>query len=174
MKAPYKEQSEIQSVFATAQKMRDPQKWTLMLLLSYRLGLRPIELAQLDTSHFRDGELRIRQGHTKGKEGRSIPYNAEIMSALQAHMQGRQGHVFRNAKGEIMDAQSISAAMRRLYREAGQKGSTYSGRRTLLTDLVDRDVNILVVQAIAGHRSPQTTLAYVSATPKMMARALFA
>ena len=71
-----------------------------------------------------------------------------------------------------MDAQGISKAMARLYREAGQRGSCYSGRRTLLTDLVERDVNILTVQAIAGHKSPLTTISYVGVTQTMMRRAL--
>lgn len=63
--------------------------------------------------------------------------------------------------------------MRRLYREAGQLGSCYSGRRTLLTDLVERDVNILTIQSIAGHSSPVTTLSYVGVTPTMMRKALY-
>lgn len=153
--------------------MREPKKYGLMLLLSYRLGLRPIEIAQLDTNQFREGELRIRNGHTKGKKGRSLPTSPEIMRALYEHMQGREGRVFLNRDGDPMDAAGISKAMRRLYGEAGQQGSCYSGRRTLLTDLVERNVNILTVQGIAGHAQPQTTLSYVGVTPTMMSRALF-
>lgn len=173
MRAPLKDQSDYAELIAYAETTREPLKWKAMLVMSFELGLRPIEIAQLDTNQIRGGELRIRQGHTKGKRGRSLPIRQEAIDALLAYTQGRQGPVFLNAKGEAMDAASVSSAMRRLYREAGQTGSCYSGRRTLLTDLVERDVNILTVQSIAGHSSPVTTLQYVGVTPSMMRKALY-
>lgn len=173
MRAPLKSKSDYQALEAHVRGMREPEKYSLMLLLSYRLGLRPIELAQLNTNQFRDGELRIRIGSTKGKRGRSLPTSPEILRALARYMQGREGSVFLNRDGKPFDAAGITKAMKRLYGEAGQKGSCYSGRRTLLTELVERNVNILTVQGIAGHASPQTTLSYVGVSPAMMSKALY-
>ena len=173
MRAPYKSEDEHKALMEFAATRRDATKYRLLLTLSFRLGLRPIELSQLASDQFRGDELRIRIGHTKGKGGRSLPINQEIRDALAAHMGEREGRVFLNNRGNAMTPKGISDAFRRFYREAGIEGSCYSGRRTLLTDLNDRNVSILTIQAVAGHRSPQTTMSYISVGPRQMAAALF-
>ena len=174
MKAPTKTPEEVEALLAFASSRRDAAKWRLMLTLSFQLGLRPIELAQLDTSHFRSGELRIRIGHTKGKGGRSLPVRPEVMTALHEHMRGREGHVFLNERGHPMDAPGISTAMRRLYREAGQVGSCYSGRRTAGQRMQDAGANILVLQGFYGHKSPLTTMSYVGVSMTQLREHMFA
>ncbi|MEG8018603.1 tyrosine-type recombinase/integrase [Sphingomonas sp. LR55] len=93
---------------------------------------------------------------------------------MAAHMQGSAGRVFRNKAGDVFTANGISEAMRRLYKLAGVEGSCYSGRRTLATSLVDRDVNIAIVSKVLGHSSIATTQSYVGVTDNMMRRALYA
>ena len=174
MKAPTKTPEEYAALVAFAATRRDAAKWKLMLLLSFKLGLRPIELAQLDTAHFRGDELRIRIGHTKGGSGRSLPTCPEIMEALHEHMRGKQGRVFYNEKGAPMDKAGISTAMRRLYREAGQVGSCYSGRRTAGQRMQDEGANILTLQGFYGHKSPLTTMSYVGVSMNQLRQAMFA
>lgn len=174
MRAPIKTPEQYQELVEFTETRRDGAKWRLMLVLSFKLGLRPIELAQLDTTHFRSGELRIREGHTKGKAGRSLPTCPEVMDALAEHMRGRTGHVFLNERGEVMDSAAISTAMRRLYREAGQVGSCYSGRRTAGQRMQDAGANILTLQGFYGHKSPLTTMSYVGVSMNQLRQAMFA
>lgn len=174
MRAPVLEDSQFEKLFIFAAKMDRPKMYGLMLLLTKKLGLRPMELAGMETSWFVGQELRIPLGHSKRKQGRSLPVDNEILAALAAHTQGQQGRVFRNARGDAFTANGISEAMRRIYRLAGVQGSCYSGRRTMATKLVDSRVNILVVQKVLGHSSPATTMSYVGVTDSMMRSALFA
>ena len=174
MKAPAKNPEEVEALIEFASTRRNPRKWRLMLLLSFRLGLRPIELAQLDTAHFRGDEIRIRIGHTKGKGGRSLPVCQVVKDALAEHMQGREGHVFLNERGDPMDKGGISDAMRRFYREAGQVGSCYSGRRTAGQRMQEQGANILTLQAFYGHKSPLTTMSYVGVSMNQLREAMFA
>jgi integrase len=174
VKAPLKTNSEYEALMASLNDRRDTAKWRLMVQLSFQLGLRPIELAQLDTSHFRSGELRIRIGHTKGRGGRSLPVSDAIMTALSEHMRGREGQVFRNERGEPMTGPAVSSAMRRLYREAGQVGSCYSGRRTAGQRMQDAGANILTLQGFYGHKSPLTTMSYVGVSMNQLRAAMFA
>lgn len=174
MRAPIKKQSEFETVLDYASRTSRPHMYRLMMLLSIKLGLRPMEIAGLDTSWFRGDELRIPLGHSKRKQGRSLPLCSEILEALAAHMQGSAGRVFRNKAGDVFTANGISEAMRRLYKLAGVEGSCYSGRRTLATSLVDRDVNIAIVSKVLGHSSIATTQSYVGVTDNMMRRALYA
>lgn len=174
MKAPAKTNEEYEAMLAFADTRRDAAKWKAMLVLSFRLGLRPIELAQLDTSQFRGDEVRIRIGHTKGKGGRSLPTSPEVMMALHEHMRGREGHVFLNERGEHFDAKAISTAMRRLYREAGQVGSCYSGRRSAGQRMQDSGYSLNVIQGFYGHKSPLTTMSYIGVSMNQLRQAMFA
>ncbi len=174
MKAPIKTSSEFEQVFQQAAQSSRPAMYKLMLLLSVRLGLRPMEIAGLETSWFRGDELRIPIGHSKRKAGRSLPINEEIQQALKDHMQGNAGRVFRNREGDAFTANGISEALRRLYKLSGTKGSCYSGRRSLATSMVDRNVNIAVVSAMLGHSSVQTTMSYIGVTDTMLRRAMYA
>ncbi len=147
MKALIKTAEEFDLLFAEVLSMERPAMYRLMLLLSVRLGLRPMEIAGLDSSWFRGTELRIPLGHSKRKSGRSIAISDEIREGFAAHMNGRTGRVFLNQRGEAMNGGGISMAMRRLYQRAGVEGSCYSGRRTLATKLVDKGVPLPVIQA---------------------------
>lgn len=174
MRAPIKKDAEFEAVLDHTNSMERPAMYRLMMLLSIRLGLRPMELAGLDTSWFRTDELRIPLGHSKRRSGRSLPISSEIIDALEAHMGPETGRVFRNARGEAFNANGISMAIRRLYKRAGVEGSCYSGRRTLATAMVDKDINIAVVSKVLGHSSIATTQNYVGVSDSMMRRALFA
>ena len=173
MKAPIKEAAEFEKLFAEAERMERPKVYRLMLLLSIRLGLRPMEIAGMERSWFRDRMLRIPLGHSKRKSGRSVPVSDEILEALSDLMANEQGRVFRNSRGEPFTANGISEALRRLYKRAGVTGSCYSGRRTLATNLVDEGVSLAVVQQVLGHSNLSTTASYIGVTEGMMRRAMF-
>lgn len=173
MRAPIITVREFSKVFEQAAQSSRPAMYKLMLLLSVRLGLRPMEIAGLESTWFRGDELRIPVGHSKRKAGRSLPVNEEILNALHDHMQGNTGRVFRNKQGNAFDANGISEAMRRLYKLSDVQGSCYSGRRTLATSMVDRNINIAVVSAMLGHSSIATTQHYIGVTDAMMRKAMF-
>ena len=175
MQAPILNDAQFDELFQFASTMNRPAMYRLMLLLSIRLGMRPMEIAGLDSSWFRGDELRIPLGYSKRKSGRTLPVNDELKEALFVHMQGRTGQVFLNHSGKPFTARGISEALVRLYRLAGfEAGSCYSGRRTLATNLVDKGVSIAIVSKILGHSNISTTQNYISVTDNMMSRALFA
>ena len=67
----------------------------------------------------------------------------------------------------------LARFLRALYREAGIAGaSSHSGRRTLITRLAERGVDLKAIAQIAGHTSIRTTAMYVEANPTRLARIL--
>ena len=63
--------------------------------------------------------------------------------------------------------------LKRLYREAGiSNASSHSGRRTLITRLAERGVDLKAIAEIAGHSSIRTTAVYVESNPRRLARIL--
>ena len=173
MRAPIISNTDFEKLFAYTDGMERAAMYRLMILLTKKLGLRTMEMAGMETGWFVGGELRIPLGHSKRKQGRSLPVDAEIEEALAAHMGGQRGRVFRNAAGEAFTANGISEAIRRIYRLAGVQGSCYSGRRTMATRMVDNKVNIAVVSKVLGHSCIATTQSYIGVTDTMMREALF-
>lgn len=174
MRAPIISSTDFEKLFAFIDGMERAAMYRLMILLTKKLGLRPMEIAGMDAGWFVGGELRIPLGYSKRKQGRSLPVDAEILDALATHMGEKQGRVFRNAAGEAFTANGISQAIRRIYRLAGVRGSCYSGRRSMATRMVDNKVNIAVVSKVLGHSSIATTQSYIGVTDTMMRAALFA
>ena len=173
MRAPIITDTDFDKLFAFTARMERPAMYRLMILLTKKLGLRPMELAGMERGWFVGNELRIPIGHSKRKQGRSLPINNEILEALAAHLGNQWGRVFRNATGDAFTANGISEAIRRIYRMAGVQGSCYSGRRTMATRMVDNKVNIAVVSKVLGHSSIATTQNYIGVTDTMMRDALF-
>lgn len=174
MRAPTLTEAQFDAALAHTSTMARPAMYRLMLLLSIRLGLRPMELAGLQSTWVRHDELRIPLGHSKRKEGRSLPLSDELLAAFAAHLQGRAGTLFLNEHNAPFKPNGISDAIRRLYRMAGMQASCYSGRRTAAQKLLEKDANILVIQAFLGHKSPLTTLEYVGVSQNHLRKALFA
>ena len=68
---------------------------------------------------------------------------------------------------------SMARFLKALYAEAGISGaSSHSGRRTLITRLAERGIDLKSIAEIAGHTSIRTTAMYVEANPKRLARIL--
>jgi len=81
--------------------------------------------------------------------------------------------MFASQKGGPMTACSMARFLKALYREAGIAGaSSHSGRRTLITRLAERGVDLKAIAQIAGHTSIRTTAMYVEANPTRLARIL--
>ena len=63
--------------------------------------------------------------------------------------------------------------LKRLYMEAGiPEASSHSGRRTIITSLAERGIDLKSIATLAGHSNIRTTALYVDASPLKLARIL--
>lgn len=173
MKAPILTDAQWDKIASHVATMKRPEHYSLLLLLVRKLGLRPLELAGLESSWFRGGELRIPLGHSKGGSGRSLPVSDDILNAVYIHMGERRGRVFLNREGFPFSAHQMSASVRRLMGMSGVQGSAYSGRRGMATRMVEQGISMRVLQAALGHRHLTTTQQYAEVSDKMLRDALF-
>jgi integrase/recombinase XerD len=66
-------------------------------------------------------------------------------------------------------ANSLSQTLTQLYLSAGIEGaSSHSGRRSFLTNLANKGTAIHLLKTLAGHRSIQTTAAYLYSSPAQL------
>lgn len=148
----------------------------VMVLLSFKAGLRACEMAGLDWTMVlgSDGKIGssilVADGIAKNGRGRHLPVHPDLKSALMrlhaASGRLRHGAVIRSQRGQHMTPRSVVNWFRTVYDELGLSGcSSHSGRRTFITRsarLVSRAGGSLRdVQELAGHRALTTTERYI-------------
>lgn len=164
----------------------------VMVLLSFRAGLRSKEIGALTWGMVTDAEgqtndaLELPNSASKGRSGRVLPLRDDLKAALcslheEEKLQGRgrpTDFVLSFKKGSftlVSRANTVQCTFRLWYRTLRFHGaSSHSGRRTFITRAA-RKVSLVGgslrdVQALAGHSSIQVTQRYVDCDPDAQQR----
>jgi integrase len=166
-------------------RKRYPARDTVMILLSVKAGLRAGEISKLTWPMILDAKSKIGKAielhdiAAKKLHGRTIPINPCLKKALYRlhRKQGYpiQGHIVLSERGEAMHASSVVKWFRSVYSELSFDGcSSHSGRRSFVTRAA-RIIHLVGgslkdVQQLAGHRSLQTTQAYIEGDSRIQQR----
>ena len=163
-------------LLAHACRGRYPIRNEVMILLSFKAGLRACEIAGLAWSMVigsgrRIGErLDLSRNITKGRRRRSVPMHPQIKAAMQRlwNEAGRPscGPVLPSERGGHMSPKSVVNWFADQYASAGLIGcSSHSGRRTFITQaarlLAQTGGSLRDVQELAGHSALSTTERYI-------------
>ncbi len=131
----------------------------------------------------RDGSLRevvhLKAAYTKGEKTRDVFLSSPRLRRYlgEYHDQCRpwdfDSPLFASEKGGHLTPGSMGRFLKRLYVEAGiPRASSHSGRRTMITQLAERGIDLKAISVIAGHSSVRTTALYVEHNPARLARIL--
>ena len=152
-----------------------PLRDRVMILLSFKAGLRSQEIAGLDWTAVCDAESELRTDNfligshiaKKGHE-RTVPMNPELYRALRTLREARPADtaIIYGVRRARMSPNSVTVYLFRLYEKLGFEGcSSHSGRRTFITRMARKanlhDCSLKDVQMIAGHRNLNTTELYL-------------
>lgn len=170
------ELAHVRRMLSHVQYDRNATRNCVIILLSFKAGLRAAEIAGLDWEMAvqADGKLdthiHLAHGIAKYGSGRRIPLNPELRRAL-AKLHRHSGHpssgpVIRSERGTYMTPRSIVNWFTQLYRAVGLSGcSSHSGRRTFITRsarlIWKAGGSLRDIQMLVGHRSIETTQAYI-------------
>jgi site-specific recombinase XerD len=136
----------------------------------YGTGLRRAEIVKLDCSHYKQdaNELTVISG--KGGKDRLVYVPDGVVDAIKDWLRLRGSdagplfcHV--NKAGRVsarrLSGQGIWHILRKRGSEAGVESfSPHDLRRSFITDLLTDGADIFVVQQLAGHSDPKTTMRY--------------
>lgn len=180
--------TQVNSLLRFVSSTRSPERNRVMVLLSFKAGLRSKEIGCLRWEMLTDAEGTLRDAlslvneASKGRSGRVIPLHPELKAALLQHYDrakakkrgGPSEYVLSFAKGSDAAktrANTVQCMFRNWYQSLGWRGaSSHSGRRTFIT-MAARKVSAVGgslrdVQALAGHASIQVTQRYVDTDPE--------
>jgi integrase/recombinase XerD len=181
--------AQVRQVFRVAKaRGRFADRAEAVFALSVGLGLRAKELAALKWAdvYEADGKVRhvvhLKAAYTKGAKTRDVFVSSPPLRRVLARygeerwlMSARasQAPLFPSQKGGHLTPGSMGRFLKYLYGEAGVASATsHSGRRTLITGLAERGVDLKSIAQIAGHSTIRTTAMYVEANPARLARIL--
>lgn len=159
------------------QGRRHPERNRVIILLSFKAGLRACEISGLEwpmalaTNHRVGDLLMIPRAIAKMGSGRRVPIHSQLQRALdnlhRSAGRPRCGPIIQSQRGGRMTPDSVVNWFAALYRELGLTGcSSHSGRRTFITRsarlLSKTGGSLRDVQELAGHRALTTTERYIA------------
>ena len=156
-------------------------KARVMLSLAYGCGLRAGEVVRLRVGDI-DGEQEIiRIVQSKGRKDRNVMLPVDILGLLRdwwkerptgqdTGVAGPERVLFPGYRGKHLSARQISRLFKQAARAAGvaKPVTLHTLRHSFATHLLERGVDIRIIQALLGHTKLTTTARYASVATGMI------
>ncbi|MEL6878761.1 MAG: tyrosine-type recombinase/integrase [Pseudomonadota bacterium] len=152
-----------------------------MLSLAYGCGMRAGEVVRLKVGDIDSAQNIIRIVQAKGRKDRNVMLPADILSLLRDWWKERptgqdrglpepQRVIFPGYCGKHLSARQISRLFKQAARAAGitKPVTLHTLRHSFATHLLERGVDIRVIQALLGHTKLTTTARYASVATGMI------
>jgi len=169
---------EIKRILAMAPSL----KARVMLSLAYGCGMRAGEVVRLKVGDIDSAQQIIRIVQAKGRKDRNVMLPSDILNLLREwwterptgqdnDVPGPERSLFPGYNGTHLSARQISRLFKQAAREAGitKPVTLHTLRHSFATHLLERGVDIRVIQALLGHTKLTTTARYASVATGMIA-----
>jgi integrase/recombinase XerD len=163
-----------------------PDRNRCVFMLGYLAGMRIGEIAALKVGDVLtvEGEVRasiqLSAEQTKGSEARTVLLNVQLQEELGGYLDKLRekakppsSPLITSKTGKRFSANGLCQLMLRLYDDAGlDRATSHSTRRTFITTLAHKGVNVRVLAALAGHKSIATTQRYIDLNDNVLRAAV--
>jgi len=176
--------SELRRVFRLIETTRYPKRNRLAFVLSFYAGLRVGEIAALTIGDVATAsceprrEVKLAAHQTKGSKGRTVVLSDRVRSEIGSYLKNRwlsdpNAPLINSQKGgRQFSAASLAMLFSDIYRLAGIRTSSHSGRRTFATRLNAKGVGMRTIQKLMGHRHIGTTALYCDVSDDQLRNAV--
>jgi integrase/recombinase XerD len=146
-------------------------KARMALIVIYACGLRLSEGLHLKAQDIDSQRMLIWIRNGKGGKDRYVPLPERLLPMLRAYWKLHKPSsyfFFRKDKNIAISDTSLQHTFKAALRESGirKAASIHTLRHSFATHLLERGVNLRVIQELLGHKSPQTTAIYTHLTDK--------
>jgi integrase/recombinase XerD len=168
----------VEEVWHVLDQIRLPH-YRACLSVIYTCGLRLLEGVRLQVSQIDSARMQLHVRAGKGNKDRAIPLPPKTLTLLRTHWlthhnpvwlfpsPGPSGDQRRTARTPMAES-GLQKAFRRAVQEVGlnKPASVHTLRHSWATHLLERGVNLRLIQLWMGHTSPTTTAIYTHLTRK--------
>ena len=150
-----------------------PLSARMTLTLIYACALRVSEAIHLQVQDIDSQRMVVHIRNGKGGKDRYVPLPQSMLELLRNYWRVRHPRpwLFPARNRETPRSRNgLARVFKNALRRSGiQKNATiHSLRHSMATHLLEKGVNLRVIQALLGHRSPRTTARYTHLTPKAL------
>jgi integrase/recombinase XerD len=183
--APVLTERDMKRVLQHVARARFPARNRCMLMLSWLAGMRVAEIAALKLGDVLapDGtiraEIQLAPEQTKGSSARTVLIGSQLRNELEAYIKSLRASptpdqpLIASKTGKRFSANGLCQVMLHIYDAAGlDRATSHSGRRTFITTLAHKGVNVRVLAALAGHRHIGTTQRYIDLNDNVLRAAV--
>lgn len=184
-KAPFVSEDELVLILEQIGGINEKRNMNI-LLFSHFLGLRAKEIASLRVGDVYDSKkksvketIRLLGSMTKGNKYREVFLMDDFTkkSIIDYIIKDRPANdpnapLFLSQKGGAFSANTMQRMISNLYKDAGIKASSHSGRRSFATRLIRKGVDIYSIQQLLGHSNINTTQVYFASDPNKLREAV--
>jgi integrase/recombinase XerD len=171
-------QKEVKRILAMAPNL----KARVMLSLAYGCGLRASEVVRLKVGDIDGAQKIIRIVQSKGRKDRNVMLPSDILGLLREWWKERPAGqdkdvpapervLFPGYSGKHLSARQLSRLFLEAAKAAGitKRVTLHTLRHSFATHLLERGVDIRVIQALLGHSKLTTTARYARVATGMIA-----
>jgi len=143
-----------------------PLKQRMLLTTLYAGGLRVEEGCRLQVTDIDSARMMLRVARGKGAKERLVPLSPRLLEELRNYWRTYRPAtwLFPGIKADQpLHISTVEKACRHAARKAGipKRVTPHTLRHSYATGLLERGVDLLVIQRLLGHRSFSTTLIYL-------------
>lgn len=166
----------VEEVWQLLDQIRLPH-YRACLSVIYACGLRLLEGVRLQVSQIDSARMQLHIRGGKGNKDRAIPLPERTLTLLRAHWRTHRNPTwlfpsrgpsgFERATATVpMNESGLQKAFHRAVQEVGlnKPATVHSLRHSWATHLLERGVNLRLIQLWMGHTSPTTTAIYTHLT----------
>lgn len=155
--------SEVEKLISVTQNI----KHKAILALAYSAGLRRIETQQIKPGDIDSARMQVRVVQGKGKKDRNTILSPKALDLLRDYYKTERPKTFlfepQGKKGVQLSAETLNAIVKNCAEKAGirKQVSFHTLRHCFATHLLEKGVNIRIIQELMGHVSIKTTSIYL-------------
>jgi site-specific recombinase XerD len=154
---------EVEKLITTARNL----KHKAILMLAYSAGLRRQELQMIKPSAIDSARMQVHVVQGKGKKDRYTILSAKALEVLRQYYKYERPACFlfeaQGRKGQHLSDTTLNCIVKKLAAKAGIKKqvSFHTLRHCFATHLLEKGVNLRLIQQFMGHVSLKTTAGYL-------------
>jgi len=154
---------EVENLIGTARNL----KHKAIVMLAYSSGLRRQELQMIKPSAIDSARMQVHVVQGKGKKDRYTLLSAKALDALRLYYKCERPACFlfeaQGRKGQHLSDSTLNCIVKKLAVKAGIKKqvSFHTLRHCFATHLLEKGVNLRLIQQFMGHVSLKTTSGYL-------------
>lgn len=155
--------SEVEKLIAVTQNL----KHRALLALAYSAGLRRQEIQQIKPTDIDSERMQVRIVQGKGKKDRYSILSPKVLDLLRTYYRCHRPKTYlfesQGKSGVFLSDSTLNAVVKKSAVKAGirKKISFHTLRHCFATHLLEKGVNIRMIQELMGHVSIRTTTIYL-------------